>query len=267
MTTLSAGRLLRNPQGSRLVHSLESATGIVLLLIMWEVAPNVGWVSPTSVPPLTDVVAEIGMVFRDAEFWPQVATSARRWMLGLLAATVVGVTLGLFMARSRAFRLTVDPLLALFYTVPKVALSVMLIVWFGSGESTMVMIISLGCIIPLVISTFHGASGVPAKLLWSASSLGTGRVRSVVRVVTPAALPEILSGFRIGIALSLFTMLGSELLIRGGGLGSYLFTNFDNGQYTRVWAISVLVAVAGFALDFGYSKLVTRTFAWLEGDV
>jgi ABC-type nitrate/sulfonate/bicarbonate transport system permease component len=92
-------------------------------------------------------------------------------------------------------------------------------------------------------------------------------VGSWFRVVLPAALPQILSGLRLAIAISIFTLLGSELLIRGIGIGSFMFTALDNGQSLIVFAMATLLAVLGFALDFVYVRAVRLWLPWLDGDV
>jgi NitT/TauT family transport system permease protein len=122
----------------------------------------------------------------------------------------------------------------------------------------------IGSLIPIVISAYHGAAGVPAALLWSARGLG---VRRTWRVVLPGALPQILSGVRLAIGISIFTALASELLIRGSGIGSSMFTALDNGQTLTVFAMSTIVATLGFLVDAAYAAGVRRALPWLEGDV
>ena len=87
------------------------------------------------------------------------------------------------------------------------------------------------------------------------------------RVVLPAALPQVASGVRLAIAIAIFTMLASELLIRGSGVGAYLFTALDNGQTVTVFAVSAIVAALGFAVDALYVLAVRRALPWLEGEV
>ena len=104
--------------------------------------------------------------------------------------------------------------------MPKAALILLFVLWWGAGDTSLIAIVVVGCLIPIVISSFHGAHAVPSALVWSARGLGTGRVRVWLRVVLPAALPQIVSGLRIALAVSIFTVLASELLIRGSGVGA-----------------------------------------------
>jgi NitT/TauT family transport system permease protein len=86
-------------------------------------------------------------------------------------------------------------------------------------------------------------------------------------VILPAALPQVLSGVRVAIAIAIFTLLASELLIRGSGIGAYLFNALDDGQTLTVFATSTIVAALGFAIDALYVAGVRRALPWLEGEI
>lgn len=240
---------------------------VAAVLGLWEAAPRLGWVRPTSVPPFSRVAEAIWEVLRVPEFGSNLAASATRWAIGLGLAIVIGITLGVLMGRYRPLFGLVDPLLVVSYPVPKAALILLFALWWGAGDLSQIVIIIVGSLIPIVISSYHGANAVEPKLVWSARGLGIGRVRALARVVLPAALPQILSGLRLAIAISIFTLLASELLIRSDGIGAYMFTNLDVGRNMRVWALSVIIAVIGFALDFLYVHAVRLAVPWLEGDV
>jgi ABC-type nitrate/sulfonate/bicarbonate transport system permease component len=246
---------------------VSAALVVLAVLGAWELAPRAGWVRSQSVPPFTDVAGEAVTIIGRPEFLGELGASATRWAAGLGLALAVGVPLGLAMGRSRLLHALIDPLLAAGYPVPKAALILVFVLWWGAGDVSRIAVVVTGALIPLVISSYHGAAAVPPALLWSARGLGTGRWRLWRRVILPAALPQILSGARIAVAISIFTVLASELLIRGSGIGATMFTALDNGQTLTVFAMSLIVAVLGFALDVGYAAGVRRAAPWIEGDV
>ncbi|HEX5618673.1 MAG TPA: ABC transporter permease [Solirubrobacteraceae bacterium] len=243
---------------------LLGAGVVAALLGLWELAPRAGWVREQSVPPFSDVAEEVANVVTSPEFFGDLGASAGRWAVGLALAVVIGVALGMAMGRSRVLHALVDPLLVVGYPVPKAALILLFVLWWGAGDASRVAVIVTGSLIPIVISAYHGAAGVPPALLWSARGLG---IRRTWRVVLGAALPQILSGLRLAIGISLFTALASELLIRGSGIGSSMFTALDNGQTRTVFAMSAIVATIGFLVDALYAASVRRLAPWLEGDV
>ncbi len=240
---------------------------VLVVLALWELAPRLGWVRSESLPAFSDVVREAAAIVTRPEFLDQLGASAGRWAAGLGLAVVIGVPLGLAMGRSRALHALVDPLLVAGYPVPKAALILVFVLWWGAGDASRIAVVVTGALIPLVISSYHGSASVRPALMWSARGLGTGRWTLWRRVVLPAALPHILSGVRIAIAISIFTVLASELLIRGSGIGAYMFTALDNGQTLTVFAMSLIVATLGFLLDIGYAAAVRRLVPWLEGDI
>ena len=160
-----------------------------------------------------------------------------------------------------------DPLVVAGYPVPKAALILVFVLWWGAGDVSRIAIVLVGCSIGIVIASYHGSHGVGPVLLWSARGLGAGRLRLWFGVLVPAALPQILSGLRIAIALAIFTGLASELLIRGSGVGSLLFTALDNGQTLTVFAISTLVALIGFGVDALYGAVVRFALPWFDGEL
>ena len=241
--------------------------GAALFVALWEAAPRLGWVREESIPPFSRVARELYDVIQVSGFATALGQSATRWAIGFGIAIVIGTTVGLLMGRLRVLYGLLDPLLVVSYPVPKAALILIFIFWWGAGNFSQVTIIVIGCLIPIVISSYHGAHGVEERLLWSARGLGTGRAAGMLKVVLPAALPQILSGLRIAIAISIFTLLAAELLIRGSGIGSFMFTNLDLGRNLRVWALAVFLALTGFTLDFLYVRLVRRLFPWVEGQV
>ncbi len=259
------------PPAGRLRHLapvvLLPALSIAALLGLWELAPRAGWVRETSIPPFSDVIGEVFDVLARPGFTTNLASSAERWGLGLLIAIAVGVPLGILMGRWRPLHRLVDPLLVVSYPVPKTALILLFVLWWEAGTVSRVGIVVSGCLIPIVISSYHGANAVEERLVWSARGLGTGPLGRGLRVIVPAALPQILSGLRLAIAISIFTVLGSELLIRGDGIGAFMFTALDNGQTLTVFAMSTIVATIGFLLDLIYVQAVRRGLPWLEGDV
>jgi ABC-type nitrate/sulfonate/bicarbonate transport system permease component len=264
MAVQAPGRL---DPGERWLPAVLPVVSVTAVLGLWEIAPRLGWVRRTVMPTFTETMRSTVDVVQHPAFLANMRDSATRWVLGFAIAIIVGVTLGILMGRSRVLFTLVDPILTLSYPVPRAALILILVLWFGVGMISMVGIIVLGAIIPIVISSYHGAQGVNPHLLWSARALGTSRRGALVKVVLPAAMPQILSGLRIAIAISIFTVLASELLVRQSGIGAFLFTNWDHGHHRVVWATSFLLATLGFLLDFLYVRLVRRRIPWLEGEV
>jgi NitT/TauT family transport system permease protein len=237
---------------------------LVLVVLLWAATTRLGLVSTRLVPDPWTVATAFVALAGSGELPINAAWSLSRAAAGLAAAIVVGIALGLAMATLRPFRLIANPLVQLFYPLPKSALIPVVIVWFGLGSASKIVLIFLGCLLPVVVSTYNGARGIDKALTWSAASLGASRGERLIEVVLPGALPEILSGIRTALAFAFILMVSSEFIIAQGGVGFLISTLGDGGAYAPMFAVILTVAAIGFAADRLYGLLMRRALRWRE---
>ena len=161
-------------------------------------------------------------------------------------------------------RTTIEPLVRLTYPLPKSALIPMLILVFGIGHNSKIFAVFLGCLLPVVLSAYNGTRGVENNLVWSARSLGTGSIRMLWKVYFMAALPEILSGLRIALALSYTLMIAAELLIARKGIGYLIQIQGEAGDYPAMFAGVFIISLIGFATDRIYVKSMNWMLRWRD---
>src|SRR5207247_10514963 len=138
----------------------------------------------------------------DGELVTDGAASLYRASAGLALAIVVGAVLGIFMAWWRPINALLSPLVEMFYPMPKSALIPVTVLWLGFGNGSKILLIFLGCMLPVTIGAFNGARASEQVLVWSARGMGASRLRMLWDVVVPSALPELLHGIRTAIALA-----------------------------------------------------------------
>ena len=233
---------------------------LIGLLLVWQLASKLAAIE--GLPPATRVLAALPDIVFQRETLMDVAASLRRMALGFGLALALAVPLGLVMGRSRAVAGFFNPLLTVIYPVPKAALMPVIMLWAGVGDASKVLVIFLGVSLPLVYHSYQGARAVDEKLVWSAMAMGTGRVARIFRIVLPSALPEVLLGCRVGLAMALIVMVSSEMIARQSGAGNLLFNSLDMAQYEAVYAMILVISAIGFALDFGFEKLRHRLTFW-----
>jgi NitT/TauT family transport system permease protein len=105
---------------------------------------------------------------------------------------------------------------------------------------------------------------VEEKMLWSGAAMGMNAAQRMVRIVLPAALPEILTGCRTGLVLALITMVTSEMIARQSGAGNILFNSLDMGQYDTVFAMIIIIGAMGIILDAAFERLRGSLVKWSE---
>jgi NitT/TauT family transport system permease protein len=237
---------------------------LLLLALAWEAISRLELVSSSALPPLSDVIVSWGELLKSGELFTNGAASLYRGGLGLLLAIVVGSGLGIFMAWWKPVNVLLSPLVEVFYPMPKSALIPVTVIWLGFGDGSKILLIFLGCLLPVAVGAFNGARASEQTLVWSARSMGANRLRMLWDVVLPSALPELLNGIRTALALSFILLVASELIVAREGLGYLIGYLGADGSYTPMYAVVLTVAFLGFLADRGYLMIMNRMLLWRE---
>ncbi len=237
---------------------------LILIALAWEAVSRLGIVSGSSLPPLSSVIAAWIELLRNGDLGLNTWASLYRGGVGLILSVVFGATLGVLMAWWRPVNALIGPLVELFYPMPKSALIPVTVIWLGFGDGSKILLIFLGCMLPVTIGAFNGARGSDRTLVWSARSMGASRLRVLWDVVVPSALPELLSGVRTALALTFILLVSSELIVARKGLGYLIGYLGADGAYEAMFAVVLTVAFLGFAADRGYLLLMRRMLQWRE---
>src|SRR6202008_354931 len=209
------------------------------------------------------LVAFIDLV-RDGDLVTNGAVSLYRGGAGLGLAIVIGAVLGIVMAWWRPVRVAIEPLVEIFYPVPKSALIPVTALWLGLGDGSKILLIFLGCMLPVTLGAFNGARGSDRVLVWSARSMGASRLRMLWDVVLPSAMPELLNGIRTALALAFILLVSSELIVAQKGFGYLIGFLGASGSYEGMYAVVFTVAFLGFAADRIYQMFVHRVLLWRQ---
>ena len=234
------------------------------MALAWEIGARTGIVSTLALPPLSEVVVSWFDLLKSGELITNGAASLWRAVAGLSLAIVVGAALGIFMAWWRPVNVLLSPLVEMFYPMPKSALIPVTVLWLGFGNGSKILLIFLGCMLPVTIGAYNGARSSEQVLVWSARSMGANRLRMLWDVVVPSAMPELLNGIRTALALSFILLVTSELIVAQSGLGYLIGFLGANGSYDAMFAVVLTVAFLGFAADRGYLAVMNRMLRWQD---
>ncbi len=237
---------------------------LLLLALAWEVIARLGLVSALALPPLTSVIAAWVDLIKSGELVTNGASSLYRAAAGLGLSIVIGTILGILMAWWRPLNALLSPIVEVFYPMPKSALIPVTVLWLGFGDGSKILLIFLGCMLPVTLGAFNGARSSDQALVWSARSMGANRVRMLIDVVLPSAMPELLNGIRTALALSFILLVSSELIVARQGFGYLIGFLGANGSYEPMFAVVLTVAFLGFAADRVYQMVVRRALLWRE---
>jgi NitT/TauT family transport system permease protein len=247
-----------------MISALIRYLPLLILALAWEAVARLGLVSALALPPLGKVMAAWIDLVRDGELVQNGAASLYRAGLGLALAVVIGAALGIAMAWWRTVDVLFGPLVELIYPMPKSALIPVTVLWLGFGDGSKILLIFLGCMLPVTLGAFNGARGADPMLVWSARSMGAGRLRVLRDVVLPSAMPELLNGIRTALALAFILLVSSELIVAQQGFGYLIGFLGASGAYEGMFAVVLTVAMLGFAADRAYGALMRRALQWRD---
>jgi ABC-type nitrate/sulfonate/bicarbonate transport system permease component len=228
---------------------------IALLLMAWELLSRTGVVSRDVLPAFSAVMLRLWELCADGQMLAHIGASLLRICAGLGLGILVGGTLGFLLAASTTAQRLVQPSLTFLYPLPKSALIPVIIIWLGFGNSAQIAVIFLGTLLPIVLGAYNGAKGVENTLIWSARSLGATLFESEWQITFRAALPDLLSGIRVALALSFVLLISSEMIGAQRGMGYLIAYLGDGGDYAGMFAAAFVITAIGFAADRGYLAL------------
>lgn len=244
--------------------AIDRSLPLIILAVAWEMIARLELVSSSALPPLSQVMASWWSMVVSGELLTNGAASIYRAVAGLGIAVVVGIALGIAMAWWRSVNALLSPVVEAFYPMPKSALIPVTVIWLGFGDASKILLIFMGCMVPVTIGAFNGARGADQALVWSARSMGASRARMLWDVVVPSAMPELLNGIRTALALSFILLVSSELIVARDGLGYLIGYLGANGTYDAMFAVVLTVAFLGFAADRFYQTFMHRMLLWRE---
>ncbi len=270
--SLTLSRTLDPARRIRLRWPLPRRLGVSLLtlcalLAIWWLVARLGLISPLFLPPPAQVLQQFATLagpqgFMDATLWQHLAASLQRILIALAAATLCGVTVGLAMGLSPTLRGMLDPLIELYRPVPPLAYLPLMVIWFGIGETSKVLLIYLAIFAPVAMATLAGVQGAKQVRLRAAQALGANRWQVLWYVIVPGALPDILTGLRIGLGVGWSTLVAAELIAATRGVGFMVQAAGEFLATDVVLAGILVIALIAFTLELGLRALQRRLTPW-----
>ena len=244
------------------MHRGLGAAVILGLLALLEAAVRLGHVNAKLVPPPTAIAQRTWEILASGSFLQPLAQTLYLLFAAYFIASALAVALGLAMGRSQAVHNLFEPVVEALRPLPKVALLPPLIMLLGLGDAMKLAIVGLAVFFPVLINTIQGVRGVDPVLVNTARTFGHSRLSILRKVVLPAALPLILAGMRVSLALGLILVTTAEMIAGTGGLGYLIIDMQRSFRVHNMYAWLVILAVLGYALNALFVKLEHRATHW-----
>ncbi len=239
---------------------------VAALLGLWWLGTALALVPPLFLPSPVAVLQKFKAVaidgFVDATLWQHAFTSVARVFAALLLAIASAIPVGILIGLSPRARAIFDPLIEFYRPIPPLAYLPLIVIWFGIGELSKVLLIYLAIFAPLAIATLHGVRRVDQNRLRAAQTLGASRWQLIRFVILPSAVPDVLTGIRIGLGVGWSTLVAAELIAATRGLG-FMIQSAAQFLVTDVVIMGILViALIASGFEYGLRRLQHKYVPW-----
>jgi ABC-type nitrate/sulfonate/bicarbonate transport system permease component len=246
------------PALSLALHSLP----IAVFLIGWELLGRSGLFTNFLLPPLSLVLGRVAKDIASGLLFTDILQTLYRTLVGFSIAAVLGIGIGLLVARSGFVKWLFDPIVSIGFPTPKIAFLPVFMLWFGVYNLSKIALIVFNAVFPVILATIAGTEAVEKELIWSARSLGARGSDILWEVVMPAALPQIITGLQVALPIALVIALVTELLMGGSGIGGTMIRAARFADSLGVFAGIVEIAVVGWILIKSMELVRNRLLAW-----
>ena len=227
---------------------------ITLLFAAWHY--SVAWSATRVFPSPLNVERGMAELLHKHVLWADIFDSLRRVAIGFTAAALIGIPLGLTLGWYPGANEVVNPVLQTLRPISPIAWIPVAIIFFGIGDRAAVFLIFLGAFFPIVVACVSGVFSVSPAFRRTGRNFGLTPAQLLVRVVFPAALPQILIGLRIALGIAWLVVVAAEMIAVDSGLGYLVIDSRNSGKrYDLVVAAMLMIGFIGLALDFCFRRL------------
>jgi sulfonate transport system permease protein len=234
----------------------------IVLLILWQILVQIGWLSTRVLPAPSDVIVAGVRLALTGELSRNIIISTVRAIIGFLIGGTIGFGLGLLNGISRPAEKALDTSVQMIRNIPHLALIPLVILWFGIGEEAKIFLVALGVFFPIYLNTFHGVRSVDSELVEMAKSYGLRGWTLFKKVIFPGALSSILVGVRYALGIMWLTLIVAETITLDSGIG-YMAMNAREFMQTDVVVLSILMyAILGKLADVATRAIEKKWLKW-----
>lgn len=233
-----------------------------LLIALWMTATRVWNVPNYILPDITHVGRALYRGYIEGNLWIHFRFTLQALVLGYGAGVVTAITLGILVSEFKAIERAVFPYVVALQSMPKIALAPLIIVWFGFGIESKIVLVALICFFPLFMNTIMGLRSVDPDLIDLMRVFGRSRFDILVEVKLPSAGPLIMAGMQISVVLGLIGAVAAEFVASTHGLGLVIQTSASEMQLGVMFAALFSLALMGIAGNQLVAMLHRRIVFW-----
>jgi taurine transport system permease protein len=241
---------------------LINITSVLTFLSIWYFATESGWVAAVFLPSPVTVAGEANKLLQTGELWQAVLVSAKRVFTGFGLAALISIPLGILMGVWWPAKAIVDPFVSLLRPLPSITWIPLTMLWLGIGEAQKTAIVFMGSWLYVLLATLEATKRVDPMLIRAARNLGANDFAVMREVVLPGALPGILAGLKITLAIAWSCVLSAEMVAAQTGLGAMIWQAKDWGNLPLVLVGMVGISLTVLLADWVAERVERLLLPW-----
>lgn len=245
---------------------LREASGAMLfaaaLLLLWQLLAERELISPAFFPSPSRTLGELWRQVARGQIWEPLSATGYRMFCGWALASLAGVVLGAAIGFSRAVRETLEPTLEFMRPLPASAVVPVAILFLGFSNAMTIAVIAFGAVWPVLLGSLHGFASIEPQLADVAAALRLQRLQAFLKIAVPNALPDILAGARVGLAISLILAVVTEIQASQPGLGQNILLAQRSFRSPELYAGVVTLGIMGLTINYAIVMLERRLLRW-----
>lgn len=266
----AAPAVRRGPAGGRRARKvarrarpyLLGASSVLILLAGWQLAVSYELVKTAFLPAPLDVGTTLATLFTGGAIWSNLAISGQEFAVGMVISVVAGAVLGILTGWYKPVDEFLKPIVIAVNGVPHVALVPILILVYGIGVTSKVVVVILSCVTVMLMNTATGVANADEQLNRMSKSFGATDLQTIRTVVVPSIVPYFMSGLRISIGRAVVGVVVGEIFASRGGIGNMLITASNSFNMPEMYATLLVLTAIGVVLTQGAGRLERRLQRW-----
>jgi ABC-type nitrate/sulfonate/bicarbonate transport system permease component len=238
---------------------------LVGVLLLWELASRAGWVNPLIVPPVSGIALTFFELLGSGQIPLQMLASLKRAALGYLLAAAVFIPLGICMGLSDRVYRGLEVTVEMLRPIPPPVIVPVAMLFFGLEDEMKIFVIFFSCAWPMLLNTFDGVRNVDRVLLQTARTFGLPQRKIVWQVILPACSPQIMTGLRVSLPITLILVVISEMVGSTDGIGYFILDSQRRFRVAQMYAGMLALAILGYAINQLFNQLQRSLLAWHWG--
>jgi NitT/TauT family transport system permease protein len=234
----------------------------LIMLLVWEIAARLGWIDVRFFPAPSKIFATLIKLIETGALWKHLSASMQRLFWGFLFGGIPALLLGIAMGLNRTFRAVLDPIVSATYPIPKSAILPLILLIFGLGEASKIVMVAVGIFYPILINTIAGVLEIN-KIYFDVSRNFGARGWQVFRTVAfPGALPLIMTGIKLGVGMGLILISLAEMVGAKSGLGYMMWNAWEILSVETMYVGLLVIAALGIVFTLVLTEIERLIVPW-----